>query len=72
MEIYVNQSIKAQKLDEKLLLSKDVPSENIESEVVVTGEDTKLKFLFNEETRVLVWNILCADWETAKLENELK
>lgn len=40
-------------------------------EKVIPINYTDYKFKWDEDTRALIWNILCLEWEVAKLDNEL-
>jgi len=40
-------------------------------EKIIPTNYTDYKFKWDEDTRALIWNILCLEWEVAKLDNEL-
>lgn len=40
-------------------------------EKIIPRNYTDYKFKWDEDTRALIWNILCLEWEVAKLDNEL-
>ena len=48
---------------------KDLPSVPM---VNADGKPSEIKVKWDEDLKALVWNLLCLEWEMARLDNELQ